>query len=382
MKGRNRRFNETGQSVIMFIVLLPVFLGILALALDGGNIYATRRAAQVAADAGALAGAREICLTGDANIATDAALDYAINHNRAVTATVTVDAGQVTVETFIPFQTFIAHYFGQSNITAAGVAEAGCFSPGAGTGILPIAWSCRPPDLGGSDSEDCDLQYMEPNNTCQLGVDPMYIIVDSPTVADDTVCQDPPNSGTPAGAVDCDIDDDGIDDLDVLSGGNRSWLDLDGGGGGAGSLSDWIQNGFQDEITIHTWFAGQTGVAVSVYDTTADNRLGDIVAIPVFDQYCGGYPNSSCPGLVHPEDTIVDTGGSSTDYFHVISFSAFYVACVDAGSHGPCPVHEALNLPPNVASIEGCFVEGFLPGITGNPSGGVEGGVWTLYLTR
>ena len=54
------------------------------------------------------------------------------------------------------------------------------------------------------------------------------------------------------------MDDDGINDIQLLSGGNRSWLDLDGGGGGG--LADWIEDGFNEVIEPHTWFQGQTGV--------------------------------------------------------------------------------------------------------------------------
>jgi hypothetical protein len=230
----------------------------------------------------------------------------------------------------------------------------------------------------------------------------MYIIVDSTDIENDLVCEDPPPApGDPPalGFVDCDLDDDGVNDLDVLSGGNRSWLDLDGGGGGASDLSDWIENGFPGEVYTHTWFAGETGVSVSVYNTVHDEVLMDdeVVIIPVFDQYCGGPPASDCPGLVHNElddgvdDTIVLSGGSSTDYFHIVSFALFKVSCVDAGSHpgggNTCPGNEQLQdwniINPSGKTIEGCFIQGTAPGLGGGSGGGGPFvGAYVVYLTR
>ena len=55
--------HESGQ-ILVFVVLFMIGLfAMLALVLDGGNTYAKRRAAQNAADAGALAGARTLCIT-------------------------------------------------------------------------------------------------------------------------------------------------------------------------------------------------------------------------------------------------------------------------------------------------------------------------------
>jgi hypothetical protein len=381
------RFHQRGQSLVIIAVLMVVFFGMLAIVLDGGYAYSNRRAAQVAADAGALAGAREYCLTGDVNLAVNRAAEYATVRNKAVSANITVNSGEVTVETFIPFNTFFARLFGQPNMTAAAVAAAGCQCPGEGTGILPIAWSCRPP-VGGSGSPDCQVQYQDSapgdnDGQCTLGQDPMYIIMDSASVADDVYCQSPPNSGLPAGALDCDVDDDGVDDISLLSGGNRAWLDLNGGGGGASSLTNWVQNGYPGQLNIHTWFPGQTGVDASVFDAVADYQLGNYVLIPVFDQYCPDEPSTACPGLVHGVDTIVGLSGAG-DFFHVISFALFHITCVESGSHGPCPANIALGLPPNEKTIEGCFVQGIIPDIGGGGScsGGIDVGAYILGLTR
>ena len=370
MKRSRSKLLEKGQSLFLVALLMLVFLGLLAVAIDGGNAYAMRRAAQTAADAGALAGARELCVDppGDP---VGRAWEYSVGRNHATDADVTVANGEVTVIAHITFRTFFAAILGQTQVTASAIATAGCFSPSAGTGILPIAWACRPPIVA-SDSADCTIKY---------GEDQTYIIMDSESTTADFYCQDP-ITHLPAGALDCDYNDDGIND--VLAGGDRSWLDLNGGGGGASELSDWILNGFPDEIHIHTWIGGQTGVAASVFQTV-HSRIGDDVIIPVFDKYCdqpGSLPETSCPGLYDPQDVTIPSGGTSTLYYHIISFSVFHITCVDSPPYGPCPGHQAAGLPGNVKTIEGYFVQGPVPGLTGRPGDGQDAGAYSLYLTR
>ncbi len=56
---RGRRGHE-GESLALFVVMLPFFLAILGLVLDAGMIFAARREAQGIADAAARAGANEL----------------------------------------------------------------------------------------------------------------------------------------------------------------------------------------------------------------------------------------------------------------------------------------------------------------------------------
>ena len=263
--------------------------------------------------------------------------------------------------------------------------------------MLPIAWSCRSPS-GASVSEDCELYYWDTFDgvdDCVEG-DYRYIIVDLNTLEEEVVCHDPMPPGNlapdplPVGFVDCDSDDDGINDVELLSGGNRSWLDLYGGGGGASSFSDWIENGLGEPIVPHTWFAGQTGVAVSVYDTVYDHILNEQVVIPVFHSMCPtGPPNAidNCADQWHDEDTVVELGGSSTDYFHVISFALFIPTCVDAAGHLGRRSYVHLMtfcflLPMAIVStIEGCFIEG-VDASLGGGGGTIDTGADVVFLKR
>src|SRR3990172_7333160 len=86
------RVSRQGQSLVIVTLLLFALMGMLALALDGGNGFFQRRRAQNAADAGALAGARELCLVeGDLPTkqaaAAGAAWEYAVVRNGALDAT-------------------------------------------------------------------------------------------------------------------------------------------------------------------------------------------------------------------------------------------------------------------------------------------------------
>ena len=56
---KSNRRNERGQALIIIVFSIIALVGVTALAIDGGNVYAERRRAQNAADAAALAGALE-----------------------------------------------------------------------------------------------------------------------------------------------------------------------------------------------------------------------------------------------------------------------------------------------------------------------------------
>ena len=56
------RTNESGQILLLAALAVPILIGFVGLAIDVGNIQVTRRQAQAAADAAAMAGAQEILL--------------------------------------------------------------------------------------------------------------------------------------------------------------------------------------------------------------------------------------------------------------------------------------------------------------------------------
>jgi Flp pilus assembly protein TadG len=414
-----------GQSLVLIAILMVVLLGMLTVVLDGGNLYFQRRVAQTAADAGALAGARELCLGNGPTAASTRAEEYACTRNGADPPPDTLisvnDADKkVTVTASIAFNNFIASIFGQSNRKVTATASAGCFQPCYAESVLPVVWSCQPPILGGdSSSTDCEqerITWAELQNYLSQppAVHPeLYVVMDSLTYNDDIHCQ----QDTPPGPVNCDFDSPPDGEADFLAAGGRSWVDLDGalaandcGGSGEGSdeLRDWIRDGYPCTLDRHVWIpegpGNQNNVFAAVYDKWWPVRnTGLLVVIPVFDEFCPDGAPSTCGYdlTLHP-DTIKQGSGSQST-FHIIDFAAFVITCVRLDNNDPptsafpdsCPGYKKfadLNGPPpgsgyfnggqinNMNTIEGYFIEGIPPGLGGKCTGGVDTGSFTLYL--
>jgi hypothetical protein len=356
-------YREKGQSLVIVAILLVALIGMLALTLDGGFAYLQRRGAQTAADAGALAGARQLCETGDANLAVDSALNYAIDRNGADEASAYIADGNVTVEAYITFSTFFGRIFSRPEITAAAIAAARCEPAGAAANVLPIAWSCPPDDvIVEDDIWKCGMQY---------GENEPYIIMQSDRIGeDDCISQ--------GGSIDCDIDGDGVDEL--KSGGNRSWIYLDTDGGGADALRDWIIDGFPGKLYSHTWFPGKEGVADAIF-MSIEFRVGEPVLLPVYNARTEGLPTSP---WIHENDLVIENNAYSSTYYHVITFAKFIPTCVRATGADHCAYYDTLRaegtLVPQDKTVEGYFEPGTWDGVEGG--GTWYAGVYAIALTR
>ena len=414
MKTTNRFSKLEKAQVLPFVVVaLIVMIGFAALIIDGGSIMLNRRTAQAAADAGAMAGAWELCYSTGAD-PLDVARSYALM-NEAATVNAQLDNGLITVNTSVINNSFFAKIFNVNTLDASAEAIAGCFSPD-GNFMLPIAWSCRP-SLGEEDpfdpGVDCLMQALDwdgllkplvegpppstiviPDNggdsyemdgdsIVKAGTnDPpkqIYIVMDKIAVNEETYCKedlDPEDDGYDT-AIICDLDGDGKNDIE--GGGNRGWLDLDNGGGGASDLIDWIENGLDFPIDTHTWLSGQTGAITSVYESIKDYRQGDVVLIPIFNAVCDDsdpIANNACMEAAHlnppfeeePPSGDIDNAGQAPK-FHVIAFNPFYISCVHTFQFDDCPgfaLAQAMNMDPNppyksfigdnIQSIEGYFL--------------------------
>jgi hypothetical protein len=199
------------------------------------------------------------------------------------------------------------------------------------------------------------------------------------------------------------MDNDCTDEL--MTGGARSWLDLNGNpGGGANELKDWI-SGAEDPpvIQVHTWLPEQAAVTTSVFHTAAQYLVGEDVILPVYNKVCNGYPTVDDPetldqcnaGSIDIQDPI--TG--STFNYHIISFSAFHVTCVQTGKNkvtaeanyfiNPkdknCYGHDsavaAKSIDDNDKSIEGYFIRKNLGGF-GGLGDWFDTGTFTVVLVR
>jgi hypothetical protein len=397
--------SQRGQALVLVALAIIGMLAMLALVLDGGTTFMNRRAMQNAADAGALAGARQLCMTHSEGDAVFVANQYATYWNSAQAATVNadLDARTVVVTATREVNTFFAHFIGQNRIKAQAVAEASCINATVGKGVLPVAWICRAPIRPNEpgDPQDCEADYLTETQLENYKAHPLkddgtiwpelYIIMDDVSVPNDldAICQ-------PEGNLVCDLDGDGEDDL--MSMGGRSWLDLSGGGGGASELVDWINGENVPDVGAHYWLTGQSGTANSVFQAVGDH-VGEIVIIPIFDEICDSddVVNECDWHEGNPQD-VDQTGAGGGLNFHIISFSLFYISCVNApGVPGQeCPGHRYAreiagtfnNIPgtnvKNPKTIEGYFIKGNVEGLGGDPSnpGGIDTGAYVFYLTR
>ena len=109
----------------ILILSMTVVVGSMALAIDAGNIFVERWRLQRAADSAALAGAETLALGGSAGDAAGAASEYAVDHNDAASADVTMDSMQdVTVVARSTSPTIFAAVLGQQTFDSAARAGA------------------------------------------------------------------------------------------------------------------------------------------------------------------------------------------------------------------------------------------------------------------
>lgn len=423
----HKHSSERGQSLVIVALMFLAFAAILALVLDGGNAYAARRQAQNAADSGALAGASIMCAHKSATDGVAAAVDYAVKNGAVNPPDVVADltSRSVVVTATVEKDTFFAGLIGYPKVSPRAVAEAECRPP-VGMGVLPVAWACRATVEGGMTLPGIDCaQIFGPCTDLSC----IYILMDSvkvqnkgqncdetitdPTsprycnfVQNDLVCSAhvPPACTTVyPNTTDCDLNNDCIDEL--MTGGSRSWLDLNGGGGGASELSSWILNGFPDPIPPHTWLPEEAGVATSIFKD-ATIAVGRNVVLPVFDKLC---PNNIF-AVTDPETkaqcnagTVDDTSKTiNNQNYHIISFSQFHVTCVqtnknkainESGNVNGCPGHDAAvnnvdefgnpapSIDDNDKTIEGYFTKDQIYGY-GGEGDLVDTGTFVVVLVR
>ena len=130
---------ETGQVLVQMAIVLVVLLGAASLAIDVGRLYRERRQMQNAADAGALAGGRALCLgLGDAAAKAWAADFRARNGGEGPEAV--INGGTVTVRSQRTSQTFLARAIGVISATVRADASALCGCASGICGAFPVTY--------------------------------------------------------------------------------------------------------------------------------------------------------------------------------------------------------------------------------------------------
>jgi hypothetical protein len=134
---------RNGQTLVQVAILMVVVIACLVIAIDVGHLLTERRRMQNAADAGALAGAWEICF-GDPSMAVATAEETAAEKNGAQVADVSIDEWRVTVHASEEADMYLAGIFGivKSHVGAVAVAACGdAFGASAfGCGLWPISF--------------------------------------------------------------------------------------------------------------------------------------------------------------------------------------------------------------------------------------------------
>lgn len=397
MKELNR--SKQGQILVIFVVALIGLLAFLALIIDGGTLFTNRRAAQNAADAGAMAGAAEKCIPDDYDPWTSPsqAAGSFVASNGAIMSGFGETTYGVTVTTQISATSYFAHLIGFPELTAQASAAANCCSPTSGVKVMPIGWFCEAAEDEVGTPTYCEgerftLDEIEDKleNPPADGTLPDGLMILMDPLGHDETTEENNWCISDGGELPCDLDGDGLDDYSPS--GARSWLDLNGVQGGVPDLEDWIDNGYPEEIIRGTWVPAQTGLAADIFNTAA-NHVDEIFAIPVFDRYCDGEPSSNCPELVDETDIILSEVGSMQ--YRLVGFAAFYISCVyKTNLSVECPANALFQeviadkefsfpMQAKPPTIEGYFVKGILPNIGGGDcENGIDTGAYVLFLSE
>ncbi len=403
---------ETGQIIPIVVVGLLVILMLSAVIVDGGSIIANRRAAQAAADAGALAGAQKLCVgdtAADQTAARNAALQY-VTANGAVLAseptfsTVTLnghDVPGITVRTSVTNGSFFAGIMGQSDLTGGATATAGCYHPSVTVHLIPLAFFYNSPPVNAGEANcstegSCDLvNYDFTSLMTQListpldnqPLDDSYIIMNEVKICEKDV----------VGNIVC------ADMAQNASGGNRAWIDLSEVAD-MSNIRKIFAEGIERPLFLPSWLNGEPGVVASVFDNKAYDALPPIdgyegydyrlVLVPVFDNYCdSGDPENDCPTEWSEGDSVEYIVNLNQQSYRLVGLAPFVITCVtkngkgDFGemftsgkNKGQCPVYTALNPDTKMDAIEGYFVTGTPLDQFAQGTGGVSAGLDIISL--
>jgi len=185
--------NERGQSIVIIALGLVSLLAIAGLVFDGGTAYAERRRMQNSADSGALAGARQLALSGTNCNVFDAVNNYALTLNgtaqygsqstafqayyilqgNTLGSAIACDGGNpsgsaigVQVMSNTSYPTFFMQLVGQSTASVAASASSafGSIQSPPQNNLQPLARKCDQPSLSA-----CGFQYGQSYDIWQGG---------------------------------------------------------------------------------------------------------------------------------------------------------------------------------------------------------------------
>jgi hypothetical protein len=251
-----KTINQRGQSMVLSLVFLTVLMGMSALVLDVGSWYRAHRSAQSTADASALAAAQGLPDTAEA---TALANEYAGKNAGTVPGTsgLQVTFSQqgfendtVHVVYTKPHPGFFAKLFGLGSVDVRGRATARAWNPDRiKSGVAPIT-----------------VHYQHPDLHCTRNANP--------------TCS--PDFGKPTTLTLEDIHRPGAKD----AAGSFGLINLnqeDEGNIGAEVLSDWLLNGYPEELGTGNYNSAPSANFNNAQFTGAlDQQLGNELLFPVY----------------------------------------------------------------------------------------------------
>ena len=362
MFGRWRKASgkgQHGQTLVLVALAMVVLLLVSGLAIDVGVWYGQRRSLQNAADAGALAGAWEICHGNPAN-ADDAALEYAeFNgaHSALTTVDVDGDSGIVIVTARKDADLYLSSLV-LTDFTIPAVAAAQCGLADAACGMWPVAFDLPTyisPTLTGNCNGTPDnwalteawINGVPENSGTGRNANSQFILWAgdnqewSPTqVARHCRFARQPKTGEEyklasvvAGSP-MDPGNRGWVALRLLPGigipPGSAWADCNSADNcGSPALNCWLQHGFIGSISIGACLATEDGNIDNSLRTYASMRQGDAVSIILYD-----HPGEGEDCTITPNDPTC--GGNKT--YHVAGIGCVLVEHVFDGKNcgGSC----------------------------------------------
>ena len=258
-----------GQVLLWVAVMLVVLLLFAGLAVDVGAGLSVRREMQNAADAGALAGAYELCY-GNPGQAEAAARNMALRNGAEVPVDVLVDGNIVRVEAGVGANASLLGLLGVNEYDVRAKAAAACERSRSACALWPIAFP-----VSVWENTPCDTHIY---------------VWDDPKILD-VNCEE----------WQCEVE--GADESDkFVTPGDRGWLDFRGifeadvpgtcgSLGGAALIKALIEDGCAGKVLIPQCIPGEPGT-ISATEKPIKARIGDQVYIPLFESVgCdgGGY---------------------------------------------------------------------------------------------
>lgn len=282
---------EEGAHMVVLALLLTVLLGFAGLAIDGSNLYYQQQRMQIAADAAALGGARQLSLNADSATVGTTVVDLAVANDadadKVTWKLISNDRG-VHVVAARTFDSFFAKLFGYDNFTVSAESKAR-YEPVTGVDkLFPLTLDCDCVDDGEPVPPNDDPEIEEPGEEEPVpGCANLYPIA----LSADTL------SGKNPGAQLVDI-------YNGVQPGNFGWMSWEGSTNTPdliarltppGNSHIYVNPYDADDhvISIGDWVSGSPGVAnAGGVRSALDVLMTMDITVPVWDQATGNGSNA------------------------------------------------------------------------------------------